>query len=217
MDNQASQPHTTPLVDYSLFDSADGKRVYRKPYVTTNKRRNVDIDNVASKAPKQIPRVTVSSERRLKKAKEVGVKPRSLYYLYAQQFTQEAIEMMVYLMRTSRNEGIRLGAARSILDKSIPDLKALEISGELKQQYQVQLQQYAPTDPLQSFNVRTNTVPTIQGETIEVEADSDVLQDTMSHNKGSATLPSLDNEDNSTISLNNTENTNSTQSSTVHA
>lgn len=202
MDTQATHQVTTPLVDYKLFDNVADKRIFQTRGITKRRtEKHPELDNVMRDIPKQKPHETILSKKRISKAKKSGLKPRSLFYTYVQSYTQEAIEMMVYLMRTSRNEGIRLGAARSILDKSIPDLKALEISGELKQQYTLQLQQYAPTDPLQAFKAREHI---IDGKT---EAKTDTLQDTMSDNIAFATLPSLETEQSNTISPNTSDTT----------
>ena len=48
---------------------------------------------------------------------------------YIQNFTQEAIDCLVEIMRTSRNESLKLGAAKTIIDKSIADKKAVEVGG----------------------------------------------------------------------------------------
>lgn len=42
----------------------------------------------------------------------------------------EAIETMVKLMRDGDNDNVKLGAARSILSKVLPDLKATELTGK---------------------------------------------------------------------------------------
>lgn len=59
-----------------------------------------------------------------------GVQGRSGLYAYVSKYTKEAIDVLVILMRTSRNEGIKMGAARALLDKSLPDLKADDASLE---------------------------------------------------------------------------------------
>lgn len=47
---------------------------------------------------------------------------------YAQNFTKEAIDCLVNIMRTTRNESLKMGAAKVLLDKGVPDLKATELS-----------------------------------------------------------------------------------------
>lgn len=48
---------------------------------------------------------------------------------YVQNFTKEAINTLVEIMRTSRNEALKMGAAKVILDKSLADLKSTELNG----------------------------------------------------------------------------------------
>lgn len=48
---------------------------------------------------------------------------------YLQNFSKEAIDVLVEIMRTSRNENLKMGAAKVIIDKTIADLKAVEIGG----------------------------------------------------------------------------------------
>jgi hypothetical protein len=48
---------------------------------------------------------------------------------YIQNFTKEAIDCIVEIMHTSRNEALKMGAAKVIIDKSIADLKAMEVGG----------------------------------------------------------------------------------------
>ncbi len=64
------------------------------------------------------------------KAKTPGPDSRQTLYAYASQYTREAIDIIVEIMRTSRNESLKLGAANTILDKNLPDIKAIEVSGE---------------------------------------------------------------------------------------
>lgn len=59
-------------------------------------------------------------------AKKGGVKGRQGLYAYASKYSKEAIDILYLLMTTSRNEGIRLGAAKALLNKCLPDLKAAE-------------------------------------------------------------------------------------------
>ena len=49
---------------------------------------------------------------------------------HLQNFSLESIDYLVDTMRNSRNENLRFGAARAILDKTVPDLKATEVTGE---------------------------------------------------------------------------------------
>lgn len=49
---------------------------------------------------------------------------------YIQNFTKEAIDAIVEIMRTTKNESLRMGAAKTIIDKSIGDKKSVEVTGE---------------------------------------------------------------------------------------
>ena len=49
---------------------------------------------------------------------------------YLQNFTKEGIDAIVEILRTTRNENLKMGAAKIIIDKSIPDKKAVELTGE---------------------------------------------------------------------------------------
>lgn len=59
-------------------------------------------------------------------AKQGGVESRKGLYAYASKHSKEAIDILYILMTTSKNEGIRLGAARSILNKCLPDPRAAD-------------------------------------------------------------------------------------------
>ena len=63
-------------------------------------------------------------------AKRGGAPNKGSLQAYVQNFTKEAIDEIVDIMRTSRNEALRMGAARVIIDKSIADLKAMEVTGQ---------------------------------------------------------------------------------------
>lgn len=62
--------------------------------------------------------------------KKEGTPNKGTLQSYLQNFTKEAIDEIVYVMRNSRNENLRFGAAKVIVDKSIPDVKAVELTGE---------------------------------------------------------------------------------------
>jgi hypothetical protein len=65
------------------------------------------------------------------KAKLPGATPsRGTLQSYIQNFTLEAIDCLVDIMHNSRNESLKMGAAKTLIDKSIPDIKAVEITGE---------------------------------------------------------------------------------------
>lgn len=47
-------------------------------------------------------------------------------YAKVSKYAPEAIETIYEMMRTAKNESVRIAAANKILDKCIPDLKAIE-------------------------------------------------------------------------------------------
>jgi ATP-dependent protease HslVU (ClpYQ) ATPase subunit len=63
-------------------------------------------------------------------AKTGGVPNRGSLYAVAAAHSKDAIEILYDLMKNSKNDGIRLGAAKAILNKTLPDLKQSEISEE---------------------------------------------------------------------------------------
>lgn len=63
-------------------------------------------------------------------AKTPGPINRQGLYAYVSQYTKEAIDVLVEIMRTTRNESLKLGAAKAIIDKNLPDVKAVEITGQ---------------------------------------------------------------------------------------
>lgn len=58
-----------------------------------------------------------------REAKTGGVPNRGSLYAVAAAYSKVAIDTLYELMKNSKNEGIRLGAAKAILNKSLPDLK----------------------------------------------------------------------------------------------
>lgn len=64
-------------------------------------------------------------------AKKEGTIPnKGSLQAYLQNFTKEAIDAIVDILRNSRNENLKMGAAKLIIDKSIADLKAVELTGK---------------------------------------------------------------------------------------
>jgi len=55
---------------------------------------------------------------------------RQAVYSKASSYALEAIDVIVDIMRTSKNDNARLGAANKIVDKILPDLKAQEFTDE---------------------------------------------------------------------------------------
>ena len=63
-------------------------------------------------------------------AKHQGAPNKGSLQAYSQNFTKEAIDKVVDIMRNSRNESLVFGAAKLLIDKAIPDMKAVELTGE---------------------------------------------------------------------------------------
>ncbi len=59
-------------------------------------------------------------------AKQRGVPNRGSLYAVAAAHSKEAIDTLYDLMMNSKNDNVRLGAAKALLDKSLPDLKPSE-------------------------------------------------------------------------------------------
>ena len=59
-----------------------------------------------------------------------GPQPREMLYTEAAKHAPRAIEILVELMESGDNDNVRVAAAKCILAKAIPDLKALEVSGK---------------------------------------------------------------------------------------
>ena len=59
-----------------------------------------------------------------------GVIARAALYQHVSQYSKDAIDTLVDLMHNATQDSVRMGAAKALLDKALPDLKATEISGE---------------------------------------------------------------------------------------
>lgn len=55
---------------------------------------------------------------------------RKALYNYASKYAYEAIDELVDQMRNARQSAVRTGAAKALLNKCLPDLKAMELSGD---------------------------------------------------------------------------------------
>jgi len=69
-----------------------------------------------------------------KKVVSKATKPisKNRAYQKASAHFQEALDICVDVMRTSNNDNARLGAAKTIINKVLPDLKSQEVDGNLK-------------------------------------------------------------------------------------
>lgn len=62
--------------------------------------------------------------------KKRGTPPREIFYSEAAKYAIRAIRKVVYLMSYGDNDSVRLGAAKTILAKAIPDLHETELKGD---------------------------------------------------------------------------------------
>ncbi len=76
-------------------------------------------------------------------AKTGGVPNRGSLYAVAAAHSKEAIEALYDLMKNSQNDGIRLGAAKALLNKSLPDLRQTDGSEYLPQETHVVSSRFA--------------------------------------------------------------------------
>ncbi len=63
-------------------------------------------------------------------AKTGGNPKRELLYAQAAKHAQRAIDVLVEIMNNGDNDNAKMAAAKTILAKAIPDLKAMEITGK---------------------------------------------------------------------------------------
>lgn len=68
-----------------------------------------------------------------------GVQSRAGLYQFASKYAREAIDKLYFLMTTSKNESVVLGAAKAILNKSLPDLKAIELNNPEDKEIKVEI------------------------------------------------------------------------------
>lgn len=59
-----------------------------------------------------------------------GTPNKATLQSYIQNFTREAIDGMVEIMRNSKNPQLKFAATKLIIDKAIPDVKAIEVTGQ---------------------------------------------------------------------------------------
>ena len=71
--------------------------------------------------------------------KKRGTPSRDILYTEAAKYALRAIEVVVELIESGDNSNVKLGAAKTILAKTIPDITANEISGVKGQQLQVKI------------------------------------------------------------------------------
>jgi len=72
------------------------------------------------------------AKKQSKKHKKTGVKTRKILYAEAAKYAPRAIEVLVHLMESAKQESVRIAAAKTLLAKALPDIKMLEISGDVE-------------------------------------------------------------------------------------
>jgi hypothetical protein len=75
-------------------------------------------------------------------------KVRKAMQAYITGKSKDAVNKVYYLMQTSHNEAVQFACAKLIIDKTIPNLQATEISGEQAVQLAVAVMHYGRGDNL---------------------------------------------------------------------
>lgn len=68
------------------------------------------------------------------------------------QYAPEAIDILVNIMRNGDNDNAKMGAAKVVLAKVVPDLKSSEIKGEIAGKWIVELKKYGTNPSNQIVN-----------------------------------------------------------------
>lgn len=79
------------------------------------------------------------SEANIVEPKPQGPPSRNKLYGILAVHVEEAIALLIETMRTTRNDSIRIGAINTILNKCLPDIKAVELTGENKEAIKVRI------------------------------------------------------------------------------
>jgi len=107
-----------------------------------------------------------------------GSPSREVLYQYASQYTQEAFDRALKILRESANENVVLGAIKVVLERSLPAIKALELSGKNGDDITVKL----INDYLSSRGINASSISGTEGP--------DTLQDTHLAQEGSQDINS---------------------------
>ena len=87
-----------------------------------------------------------------------GYKDRQIYYRTISQHIPEAIATLIELMKPKYQPSVRMGAAKVILAKTLPDLQAMQISGGEGMVKMIVI----PPDLMEKYKIQqdaNNTVP----------------------------------------------------------
>jgi len=92
-------------------------------------------------------------------SKTGGSPSRAMLYSQAASLAPRAIEVLKELMEC-KNENVRMGAAKVLLAKAIPDLKAMELTGADGQPFKVIV---IPPELISKYEIPSNTTGSSQG------------------------------------------------------
>lgn len=86
---------------------------------------------------------------------------RNVLYSYAASFAREAVDVLVEQMRHGDNSNARTGAAKTLLAKAIPDLRAMEISGKEGKDIRFIV---IPSETVEKYAISSNSVDSSEGQ-----------------------------------------------------
>lgn len=89
-----------------------------------------------------------------------GVMSREKLYAKCAQYAPKAIEVLQELMGEKYQPSVRMGAAKVLLAKAIPDLKAMEITGQDGQPFKVIV---VPPELISKYEIPSNTGDSSEG------------------------------------------------------
>lgn len=75
-------------------------------------------------------RLALIGENGIKKPRGSAIPSKAVLQSLVQSHTKKAIKEIVFVMKNSKSEHLRLEAARIILNKSVPDIRSFTVSGE---------------------------------------------------------------------------------------
>ena len=102
---------------------------------------------------------------------------KATLYKYASLYAIRAINTLVALL-DDKSPKIQLGAASILLDKALPDLKAVEVDGEIRNQLQLNVVQYGAKDMLTRHLATTEAVIDASSNTPTPPVTTDSAKDT---------------------------------------
>jgi hypothetical protein len=91
--------------------------------------------------------------------KKRGVPSKQILYQKAAGHAIDAIEVLAKLMYEADNDAAKVGAAKCLLSKCIPDLKATELTGEDGNEILIKILDYAQHRNTDNTPAKTETSP----------------------------------------------------------